>query len=180
MMNLSDINIYLLLENIIFVFMATILTAILIWVWRNSKPYAPPQPFPTWSKIWFASVQILGIFPPLIGLVLCGLVWNNHSGLVILGWYFFNLAAQILWESLTLRKYKTVVWIIVPYIYLPYRLWQLYESLGLLNDEPGLLWVRSIVILEIVVWLVNYILDMSQLPRLFRWESSENSQVSSS
>jgi hypothetical protein len=179
-MNFSNIDIYLLTENLTFVFAASILTSILIWRWRNAKPYAPPQPFPTWSKIWFASVQILGIFPPLIGLALCGLVWGNQSGLLVLFWYFFNLAMQILWESLTLRKYKTVVWIIVPYIYLPYRLWQSYESLGFLNDEPGMLWVRSILILEIVVWLVNYILDMSQLPRLFRWEVSENSEVSSS
>ena len=62
----------------------------------------------------------------------------------------------------------------VPYIYLPYRFWQLYEGLTLLDSTSELQWVRYLLIFELVMWIVNYAIDVSQLPRLFRWEVQSN------
>ncbi|WP_158516737.1 hypothetical protein [Scytonema hofmannii] len=58
----------------------------------------------------------------------------------------------------------------IPYLYLPYRIWQLYQGLMLLNPVSELTWIRNLLFIEIVLWTVNYALDLSQLPRLFRWE----------
>ena len=84
--------------------------------------------------------------------------------------YFLMLGLQILSEILTLRQFHTVVWVMVPYLYLPYRIWQLYEGLSLLSPENELMWVRNLLLVEIVLWTLNYALDVSQLPRLLRWE----------
>ncbi|MBD2446697.1 hypothetical protein H6G76_05850 [Nostoc sp. FACHB-152] len=171
-MNSLDINLYLFIENICFFLIATAFTLIVSQGWKNAKPYTLPLPFPAWYKWWLLPVQILGVIPPLLAILLYGLWWKSQSVLVVLGWYFIILGLQILTEILTLRKLQNVVWVMVPYIYLPYRLWQLYEGLTFLSSDPSLLWVRYLLIFELLLWLGNYAIDVSQLPRLFRWEGS--------
>lgn len=80
------------------------------------------------------------------------------------------LGLQILSEILTLRYFHSVVWVMVPYLYLPYRFWQLYQGLTLLNPQPDLIWVQNLLVVNLVLWILNYVLDVSQLPRLLRWE----------
>ncbi len=43
----------------------------------------------------------------------------------------------------------------------------------LLGPEAELMWVQNLLIAEIILWSVNYGLDLSQLPRLLRWERQE-------
>lgn len=88
------------------------------------------------------------------------------------------LGLQILSEIFTLRQFKTLVWVMVPYLYLAYRFWQLYEAWKFLSFETDLAWVRNLLLLEIVVWIGNYVLDVTQLPRLLRWEVKEDSDIS--
>ncbi|MGI8499774.1 MAG: hypothetical protein ACR2LR_01350 [Hassallia sp.] len=133
-----------------------------------------PEPLPGWFKIWFGTVQVLGGLLPLPVMLLWGVVWGSYRTLSVLLSYYLMLGLQILFESLTLRQYKSVVWVMVPYLYLPYRIWQLYEGLIFLGSESQLMWVRYFLILQIVVWTVNYALDVSQLPRLFRWAVQDN------
>ncbi|BAY18661.1 hypothetical protein NIES21_45090 [Anabaenopsis circularis NIES-21] len=179
-MNGVNINLYLLLENLFFLTVATSLTGILSRVWKHTKPYTLPLPFPWWYKWWFLSIQLLGVLLPLPIMLLWG-VWLKHSTvLAVLGWYFIILGLQILFEVVTLRKLQNVVWVLVPYIYLPYRFWQLYEGSTLLGSEPELLWVRYLLIFEMVLWIVNYAIDVSQLPRLFRWEVDSTSLTANS
>ncbi|MEH2458473.1 hypothetical protein [Nostoc sp.] len=123
-------------------------------------------------------MQLLGIVLPLVAMLLWGVWWGDRSVLTVLGWYFIVLGLQIISETVTLRQLQNVVCVIVPYIYLPYRFWQLYEGLTLLDSKSELLWVRYLLVFELVVWIVNYAIDVSQLPRLFRWEVKSNSDVS--
>ncbi|MBD2665072.1 hypothetical protein B6N60_04710 [Richelia sinica FACHB-800] len=166
-----NLNLYLFLENLLFLLGATLVIFMMAWGWRNAQPYTLPLPFPGWYKIWFLSVQILGALVPFLVMVWWGLIKGEYRVLTILGWYFFNLGMQIISESLTLRKYQSIAWVMVPYIYLPYRFWQLYESWSILNREAELIWLQYLLLLEIVVWAINYLLDVSQLPRLWYWEA---------
>jgi hypothetical protein len=177
-MNGLNINLYLFWENLLFFTIATSLIWIMSQGWKNAKPYTLPLPFPWWYRWWFLSVQLLGGILPLPVMLLWGVWWKHGTVLAVLGWYFIILSLQILFEFLTLRKLQNVVWVMVPYIYLPYRFWQLYEGLTLLGSEPELLWVRYLLILELVLWIGNYVIDVSQLPRLFRWEVSSESVMS--
>ncbi|OUL19320.1 hypothetical protein [Nostoc sp. 106C] len=168
---------YLLIENLLFFIVATFFTVVVGWLWRNANPMILPKPLLGWYKIWFSTVQIGGIVLPLIVMLLWGVVWSYSSVLTVLLWYFIMLGLQILFESITLRQFQSVTWVMVPYLYLPYRIWQLYEGLTLVGSEPELIWVRNLLLLEIVLWTANYALDVSQLPRLFNWPIKDNSEV---
>jgi hypothetical protein len=119
----------------------------------------------------------VGVLLPLLAMLVWGVWWGYSSVLTVLSWYFVMLGLQILSEILTLRQFHSVVWVMVPYLYLPYRIWQLYEGLTLLSPEPELIWIRNLLIIEIVLWTLNYALDLSQLPRLLRWEVQDNSDT---
>lgn len=178
-MNSVDINLYLFLENLCFFLIATTFTLIVSQGWKNAKPYTLPLPFPSWYKWWLLPVQILGGLLPLPVMLLWGLWWQHQNVVLVIGWYYIILVLQILTEIWTLRKLQNVVWVMVPYIYLPYRLWQLYEGFTLLSSEPNVLWVRYFLIFELLLWLGNYVIDVSQLPRLFRWEVTSSTPNSS-
>ncbi|ERT09400.1 putative membrane protein [Lyngbya aestuarii BL J] len=173
-----NIHFNLILENLIFFVLATSFLGIVGWAWRNAKPYSLPTPLPGWFKFWFGTVQILGLLPPLVVMLIWG-VWGDYPLVFsVFASYFLMLALQVITEYLTLRKFPSVVWVMVPYLYLPARIYQLYEGFTLLGSESELLWVRTVLILEIILWIGNYALDLAQLPRLFRWEISENQQTS--
>ncbi|MBY5283022.1 hypothetical protein F2Y95_14970 [Aphanizomenon flos-aquae CCAP 1446/1C] len=163
----------LFLENLFFFLVATSFFVIVDVAWKHAKPYTLPEPLPGWFKIWLGTVQLGGIVLPLIVMLLWGVLWGYTSVLSVLAGYFLMLGLQILSEILTLRRFQTVVWVMVPYIYLPYRIWQLFEGLNLLGSETNFLWVRNLLVFEIVLWTLNYALDVTQLPRLLRWEVRE-------
>ena len=164
-----NLELHFLFENSLFLTLATAYLAITAWSWREVSAYKLPQPLPGWFKYWFGSVQILGILPPL-GALIWG-IWQGES-LVwqIFASYFVMLGFQILSEFVTLRKISSVVWVMVPYLYLPYRFWQLGEGLNLISEQANLVWVKLVLIVELVVWIINFLLDLAQLPRLFQWK----------
>jgi hypothetical protein len=137
-------NLYLLLENLLFLVLATSFIVIVGWAWRHSKPFSLPEPLPEWFKVWFGTVQVVGVLLPLLAMLVWGVWWGYSSVLTVLSWYFVMLGLQILSEILTLRQFHSVVWVMVPYLYLPYRIWQLYEGLTLLSPEPELIWIRNL------------------------------------
>ena len=164
----------LLIENGAFILLSTMFLIVVGWSWRNTQPYELPKPLPDWFKLWFGSVQFLGSVPPLIAMV-CAF-WQDIPWLrgVLLA-YFVVLALQVLAETLALRQFQTVAWVMVPYLYVPYRLWQLWEGYTLTAAESTASWLPLFFIGEIVVWGANYLLDLAQLPRLLQWPGTSES-----
>ncbi len=166
---LSSTALNILFENLLFVAIATCFFVIVGWAWRHSKPFSLPQPLPAWFKIWFLTIQVVGIVLPL-AMLLWAVWWHYSNVSIVLISYFVMLGLQILSEIVILRQFHSVVWVTVPCLYLPYRIWQLYEGLTILNPENELMWIRNLLLLEIILWIFNYGVHLSQLPRLLRWE----------
>ncbi|WP_414549708.1 hypothetical protein [Anabaena sp. CCY 0017] len=176
-MTALNINLRLFLENLLFFFSVTSFLIVVGWAWKHAKPYRIPEPLPRWFKLWFSTVQILGVFLPLLVMVLWGVLWSYTSVLAVIAWYFVMLGLQILSESISVKLFHSVVWVMVPYLYVPYRIWQMYEGLTILGSAKQLWWVQNLLILEIILWTGNYALNVSQLPRLLGWELNQNSDV---
>lgn len=171
-MNLLNGDLNIVFENFLFFVTATVFLVIVGWAWRDAKPYSLPHPLPSWFKIWFGTVQIAGGLLPIVAL-LWGWWKGYESVLIALIPYVIMLGLQILSETVTLRQFQSVVWVMVPYLYVPYRVWQLYEGLSVLNSVDELSWVHNLLLVNIILWIGNYCLDLSQLPFLLRWEVQE-------
>lgn len=171
MIYLNKLN--FIIDDAIFLMVATAFLVIVGWAWRKSKPFELPQPLPEWFKGWFLTVQVVGGVLPLVVMLLWGVWWGYSSVLIVLVSYFIMLGLQVLFEIATLRWFHSVVWVMVPYLYQPYRIWQFYESFTLLSFESELVWFQNLLIIEIVLWTFNYCFNLSQLPRLFRWALEE-------
>ncbi|RZM81810.1 hypothetical protein [Leptolyngbya iicbica] len=158
----------LLIENGTFFLLSTLFLVGGGWSWRNAQPYELPKPLPAWFQVWFGVVQFWGSVPPLIAMI-CGF-WQGIPLLkqVLLA-YFVLLALQVMIEVLTLRQFQSIAWVMVPYLYVPYRLWQLWEGLTLTTAQSSESWLALFFISEMVVWGSNYLLDLAQLPRLLQW-----------
>lgn len=170
-------NLYLFVENLVFFILATFFLIVVGWAWKNSKPFSLPQPLPGWFKIWFGTVQVVGLIVPLV-LLVWGVWWRDTRLLTVFVPYLVMLGLQILSEILTLRQFRTVVWVMVPYLYLPYRFWQLYEAWKFLSFDSDLAWLRNLLLVEIVLWIGNYVLDVTQIPRLLRWKLKDSDTTS--
>ena len=166
-----DIGLRLVVENSVFCIIATGFLVVTGWAWRDAKPFALPKPLPDWFKIWFGSVQLLGILPPLAAVV-WAIVEGCQSLWQVLAAYFAMLVLQVITEFATLRWFHSVVWVMVPYLYVPYRLWQLWEGLAIAPSTSDYVWLQLLLIGEIIVWGINYLLDLAQLPRLLQWSGA--------
>jgi hypothetical protein len=163
----------LLSENALFFASATAFFWVVGWCWRHSPPYELPKPLPGWFKLWFLSMQAGGIGLPIAALLWWG-VWQGHTAVSsILLSYLLMLGLQILSESVALRWFQSTVFVMVPYLYIPYRIWQLYSGWLVLQPDRELAIVRQLLLAEIVLWVANYALDLSQLPRLFHWRDED-------
>lgn len=170
-MTFLETNLQMFWENFIFLVLATSFLVFVGWVWRESKPFTLPQPLPTWFKAWLSVVLVLGVLLPLIALILWGVCWGKTSVVLALVPYFLMLGFQIISESVTLNQFQSCVWVMIPCLYLPYRIWQLYSGITLLSGESELILIQNLLRLEIGLWIFNYGVHLSQLPRLLRWEA---------
>ncbi len=169
-MTVSPSELNLLWENFIFLVLVTSFLVFVGWVWRDAKPFTLPQPLPTWFKVWFFIVLAVGVVLPLMALGGWG-VWLGYTRVVVaIAPYFLMLGFQILSESVTINRFHSCVWVMIPCLYLPYRIWQLHTGLALFSGESELMWVRHLLRLEIGLWIFNYGVHLSQLPRLLRWD----------
>jgi hypothetical protein len=165
-------NLILFLENLLFTAAATAILVAIGWAWKGATPYTLPRPLPAWFKIWFLTIQIGGVALPLAAIGWS--LWEGHlRTATVLVWYLVMLGVQVLSESLSLRKFRSVVFVMVPYLYIPYRIVQLWEGLNLLSPEIESTWIQKLLLFEIVLWISNYTLDLSQLPRLLHWKLEE-------
>lgn len=167
-------NLAIFYEDLFFVAIATAFFGVVGWAWKDTKPYGLPQPLPSWFKVWFLTMQIGGGLLPLLALGWA--IWQGATPVVlVLTSYFLLLGLQILSESLSLRKFHSTVFVMVPYLYLPYRIWQLYQSWLLLQSASDWIWIQRLLLAEIILWTLNFALDLSQLPRLFHWGGQSQS-----
>lgn len=158
-------NLPLWIENLLFVTIATAFFAYIGWLWRSAKSFSIPQPLPHWFQIWLAVVLAVGIVLPLVALLYWGVWRGDVSVLAVLISYLTMLGLQILTESVTLNRFRSCIWVTIPCVYLPYRIWQLYRGLAIVDNSQ----IQLLLSLEIALWIFNYGVHLSQLPRLLAW-----------
>lgn len=178
----SSLTLNLLLENLIVFLLITSFLGLTGFLWKNTPPFSIPQPLPKWFSVWLKLVVIIGIMVPVIAILVWGVSQRYTSVLQAFLPYLLMLGLQIASEIVTLKQFHSCIWVTIPCWYLPYRVWQLYTGLSLISPESELIWVQGLLWLEIILWIFNYGVHLSQLPRLLRWgvDISDNVSVAHS
>jgi hypothetical protein len=173
-----------LVENLLFFLITTSFLGLMGWNWRQSCPFRLPQSLPRWFSSWLVLVLFVGILVPVIAIVFGWFGLGNTNVLQAFLPYFLMLGLQILCETVTLRNFRSCIWVVIPCLYIPYRVWQLHTGIALVGAEANLLWVKRLLVIEIWFWMLNYGVHLYQIPRLLRWDTQsqlfQNQKVSTS
>lgn len=157
------------IEDFLFVTIATIFFFAIGWMWRSAKPFSIPQPLPSWFRGWLTIVLIVGIALPVAALAYWGVWQGDRAVAIVLISYLVMLGLQILSESVTLNRFHSCIWVTIPCVYLPYRIWQLHRGL-LVAEYPE---IQLFFEIETALWIFNYGVHLSQLPRLLAWPNQD-------
>jgi hypothetical protein len=159
-------------EDLLFLVFSTLFLLLIGWWWRKARPFMISQ-IPVWFNAWLSLVIIIGFLLPLGVTFWWGIWQQNMTILNIFLSYYLIVGLQILFESIVLRKFQSCIWVTIPCLYLPYRIWQLYRGWVLLSANSELFWLQNLLLLEIILWIFNYGVHLSQIPRLMQWEEVE-------
>jgi hypothetical protein len=159
-----------LLQELVFFAVAC---AALVWAqWRLPKPSAPfpgPRPVGSVFKVWLVVIWVVGLVLPLAALTADGLLGGRADVRWALGPYFVMFFAQVASELTVWKRWRSAVWVIVPCLYLPWRLYQVHRGIGTL-DAPAPLFTLYTLYALFVLWVINIGVHYTNIPGTLRWD----------
>lgn len=157
------------LQEAVFLLLAC---ACLAWAqWRLPRPSARfpgPRPVGPVFKAWLVTIWVVGLLLPLAALVVDGAIGGSTAAALALLPYFWAFAAQVASELFCWKRWGSPVWVIVPCLYLPWRVWQGFRGLEYAPDAP-LLTTATLYAL-ILLWIINVGVHYTNIPASLRWD----------
>ncbi len=156
------------LLNLLFLAVAA---AVLLWAQRRTRPGPPfpgPRPVGPLFKAWLVVIWLVGMALPLVALLVDGVAGGQAAVRAALGWYLLLFVAQIGFELLAWKRWRSPVWVIVPCLFLPWRLFQV--TMGLMVVEGPPLSVATLWAL-MLLWVINIGVHYSNIPNSLRWDA---------
>ncbi len=142
--------------------------AILGWAKLRTRPgpaFPGPRPVGPLFKVWLLVIWLVGMLLPLVALAVAG---RAPMVAVALGWYVALFLVQIGFELLAWKRWRSPVWVIVPCLFLPWRLFQVAMGLAVVGGPPlavATLWAL------LVLWVINVGVHYSNIPNSLRWDA---------
>lgn len=145
--------------------------AILLWArWRTLPGPAFPGPRPVGPvfKAWLAIIWLVGMALPLAAIAIDGIAAGAAETRVVLGWYVATFVAQVAVEIFVWQQWRSPVWVIVPCLFLPWRLFQVALGLMLVDGPPLTIFTLWALL---VLWIINVGVHYSNIPNTLRWDA---------
>jgi hypothetical protein len=155
------------LANLAFLAFAALVLAWARWRTRPGPPFPGPRPVGRAFKAWLVVIWLVGLALPLAALVADGLAGGHAPVRAALGWYLLLFVAQVAAEILAWKRWRSPVWVIVPCLFLPWRLFQVAMGLMAVEGPPlsvAVLWAL------LALWLINIGVHYSNIPNTLRWD----------
>ncbi len=160
----------LLLENLMFFAIASVILIVGIKRYPNARPFpGPVTPWPAWFKVWFKVIWVVGFLLPIIALVGWGLIAGETITLLALAPYFIMFFLQIGSEQYIWKKHQSPIWVIVPCLYLPWRVWQCVRGLETIEPRADLFFVEYTLWALLILWIINVGVHYTGIPASMRW-----------
>ncbi len=136
------------------------------WRTRAGPDFPGPCPVGALFKAWLLVIWGVGALLPIAALVAEGTVPGVRLALLP---YLALFAVQIGVELLTWKAWRSPVWVIVPCLFLPWRLYQVARGLDLpgISDAPLTLTTLRLLF---ALWVVNIGVHYSNIVNTLRWD----------
>ena len=158
----------ILLENAGFLTVALLYVAWAQWRTQGDARFPGPAPVGSIFKAWFVVIWLVGILLPLVALVWEGVIGGADVVWLALGPYLLMFVAQVATEIFTWRRLGSPVWVIVPCLFLPWRLYQVVDAKTILQGQP--LPITSFALGALfILWLINIGVHFTNIPNAMRW-----------
>ncbi len=158
-----------LLQNAVFFLIAS------LYIWIGARraagtaAFPGPRPPPTWFKVWLVVIWLVGLVLPLLTLVIEGVAGGNTPVAVGLAAYLFMFITQVATEIFVWKRWRSPIWVIVPCLYLTWRLWQCFWGMGLEGGADSTL-AQATWIALIALWVINIGVHFTNIPLTLRWD----------
>jgi hypothetical protein len=164
------------IHNAVFFAIASLYVAIGAKRAAGTAPFPGPRPVAAWFKIWLVVIWLVGLILPLAAFVYDGLVRGVPQAAAALGFYLLMVAAQIATELFVWRRWKSPIWVIVPCLYLAWRLFQVYWGFGLVAglDVP---FTAFTLYALFALWVINVGVHFTNIPMTLRWDYHAKDQT---
>ncbi len=164
-MSLTEI---VLQESVFFV----LACACLAWAqWRMPAGVAAfpgPRPVGPVFKVWLLVIWGVGLALPLLALAVDAVGARSVPAHLALLPYFAMFFAQVASELFCWKRWRSPVWVLVPCLYLPWRLWQCFRGAEIVADGPALTLFTMWAL--VVLWVINIGVHYTNIPRTLRWD----------
>ena len=150
-----------------------------VYVWLGARrltgtaAFPGPRPPPNWFKAWLVVIWIVGLVLPVITLVLVGLMGGIRDVSIGLAAYLVMFFAQVATELFVWKRWRSPIWVIVPCLYLSWRLWQIVWAWNLPAVDSSALATFTYGAL-FVLWVINIGVHFTNIPRTLRWDCKES------
>lgn len=159
----------IIVQNILFFMLAC---ACLLWARRRTLPgpvFPGPRPVGPVFRVWLVVIWLVGLALPLAALVYDGLIRGREVTLVALLPYFALFFAQVASEIYVWKRWRSPVWVIIPCLYLPWRVYQQIVGLELVRAEDAPLTQATLWAL-LILWIVNIGVHYTNIVNTLRWD----------
>lgn len=153
----------LLLTNLGFLLCAVACLGWARWRTRPGPVFTGPCPVGPAFKGWLINIWLIGLLLPIVALALG---WSDPLTRLALIPYLVMFVAQVLFELMAWKRWGSPIWVIVPCLFLPWRLFQVWQGLSLASPQT----LTTLTLWALfVLWVINIGVHFTNIPNTMRW-----------
>lgn len=146
-----------------------------LYVWIGARrclgttPFPGPRPPGSAFKVWLVVIWLVGLVLPVVTIGTVGVGEEIATVTVGLVAYLVMFVAQVASEIFVWKRWRSPIWVIVPCLYLPWRLWQCVWGWSL-PEVQGSALASATWIALFVLWVINIGVHFTHVPLTLRWD----------
>ncbi len=158
------------LQNIAFIVFAA---GVLVWAQsrvRHAPAWPGPRPVGSVFRRWLLVIWLVGFALPVLAMVMDGALGSQPVVWRALVPYLLLFMVQIAFELFVWKRWRSVVWVLVPCLFLPWRCFQIYVGLATVWPLEGLVLTKLTLVALLALWLINIGVHYSGIALNLRWD----------
>jgi hypothetical protein len=158
-----------LLHNGAFVFLACVCLAWARWRTPDGAPFPGPRPVGPVFKVWLVVIWAVGLILPVAAIIWDGIIGGHSETLLALIPYIATFFIQVAMEIFVWKRWRSPIWVIVPCLHLPWRLYQVSMGFAIMGGVDAPLTMVTLWGL-LALWIINIGVHYTNIVNTLRWD----------